>query len=48
MMDDEILEQYREAGTIAARILSEGAKGIRVDASYLEVVEFIETLVAEE
>jgi len=48
MMDDEILEKYREAGTIAAKILSEGAKGIRVDASYLEVVEFIEARVAEE
>lgn len=48
MMDDETLEKYREAGTIAAKVISEGKKGIRVGASYLEVVELIEARVAEE
>ncbi|MCX6681515.1 MAG: type II methionyl aminopeptidase [Methanoregula sp.] len=48
MIDDETLEKYREAGTIAAKVISEGKKGIRVGASYLEVVELIEGRVAEE
>jgi methionyl aminopeptidase len=48
MMDNETLEKYREAGTIAAKVISEGKKGIRVGASYLEVVELIEARVAEE
>lgn len=47
-MDDAFIEKYRESGRIAAKILDEGAKKIRVDASYLEVVESIETRVVEE
>ena len=47
-MNDEILDRYREAGLIAAKILRDGAKEIRVGASYLEVVESIELRVREE
>ena len=45
MMDDSIFDNYRQAGEIAARILREGAAGIRAGASYLEVVESIESRV---
>ena len=44
-MEDNILENYLNAGRIAARILSDGAKMIRIGASYLEVVETIEETV---
>src|SRR5512147_2053258 len=47
-MNDEILDRYREAGLIAAKILSDGTKAIRVGASYLEVVELVESRVREE
>jgi len=47
-MRDEILEKYRTAGEIASRILKEGAQGIRVGSSYLELVELVEGQVAEE
>jgi methionyl aminopeptidase len=45
---DEIFEHYRHAGSIAAKILQEGAGQIRVGASYLEIVESIEARVTEE
>lgn len=47
-MNDDILEKYREAGRIAAKILQEGAAQIRVGASYLELVESLETRVRDE
>jgi methionyl aminopeptidase len=45
---DEVFEHYRNAGSIAAKLLQEGAQQIRVGASYLEVVETIEARVTEE
>jgi methionyl aminopeptidase len=45
---DEVFEKYRTAGSLAARILREGAQGIRVGASYLELVESIEARVRDE
>ena len=47
-MKDEILEKYRNAGTIASAILKDGAKAIRVGASYLELVESLEARVLAE
>ena len=47
-MKDDVFEKYRTAGSLAARILKEGAQGIRVGASYLELVESIESRVKEE
>jgi methionyl aminopeptidase len=47
-MKDEILDNYREAGVIAAKILRDGAKEIRIGASYLNIVESIESRVIEE
>ena len=47
-MDDELMEKYREAGRIAAKVLREGAQAIRVGASYLDVVESVEARVREE
>ncbi|MDO9034668.1 MAG: type II methionyl aminopeptidase [Methanoregula sp.] len=47
-MNDEIFEKYLEAGAIASRILREGALGIRVGESYLDLVESIESRVLEE
>jgi methionyl aminopeptidase len=47
-MDDELMEKYREAGRIAAKVLREGAQVIRVGASYLDVVESVEARVREE
>ena len=46
-MKDEIFDKYRTAGSLAARILREGAQGIRVGASYLDLVESIEARVKE-
>ena len=46
-MKDEIIDKYREAGSIAAKILREGANGIREGASYLELVDSIEMRVRE-
>jgi len=45
---DDILEKYRTAGSLAARILKDGAQQIRVGTSYLELVESIEARVKEE
>lgn len=47
-MDDTVLDNYIHAGKIAAKILREGETSIRIGASYLEVVESIESRVAEE
>lgn len=47
-MNDEIFDKYHEAGLIAARILREGAREIRVGIPYLDVVESVETRVNEE
>jgi methionyl aminopeptidase len=47
-MKDEILEAYREAGRMAARILGEGTAMVRVEGSILEVVETVEARVREE
>ena len=47
-MKDEIFDKYREAGLIAAKILRDGAKEIRIGASYLDIVESIESRVIEE
>jgi methionyl aminopeptidase len=47
-MKDEILDKYREAGVIAAKILHDGAKEIRIGVSYLDIVESIESRVIEE
>jgi methionyl aminopeptidase len=47
-MKDEIFDKYREAGLIAAKILREGAKEIRIGTPYLEIVESIESRVNEE
>jgi methionyl aminopeptidase len=47
-MKDETLDNYREAGLIAAKILREGAKEIRIGTPYLEIVESIESRVSEE
>ncbi len=47
-MKDEILEKYRTAGSLATRILKDGAQQIRVGTSYLELVESIEARVNDE
>ena len=47
-MKDEILEKYREAGLIAAKILRDGAKEIHIGTPYLDIVESIESRVIEE
>ena len=47
-MNDDILEKYRTAGSLAARILKDGAQQIRVGSSYLELVESIEAQVNNE
>ena len=47
-MKDEIFDKYREAGLIAAKILRDGAKEIRVGTPYLDIVESIESRVSEE
>ena len=47
-MKDDVFEKYRTAGSLAARILKEGAQGIRVGASYIELVESIESRVRDE
>ena len=41
-MKDDVFDKYRNAGSLAARILREGAHAIRVGASYLDLVESIE------
>ncbi|HUT37817.1 MAG TPA: type II methionyl aminopeptidase [Methanoregula sp.] len=47
-MNDDIFEKYRDAGVLAAKILRSGAQGIRIGASYLDLVESIEEQVKEE
>jgi len=47
-MKDEIFDKYRDAGSIAAKILRDGARAIRTGTSYLDLVESIETRVREE
>lgn len=47
-MNDDIFEKYRDAGVIAAKILHHGAQGIRIGASYLDLVQSIEAQVQEE
>ena len=47
-MNEDIFEKYRKAGRIAAAILKDGAKDIRVGASYLELVDSIEARVIGE
>nr|WP_319376885.1 type II methionyl aminopeptidase [uncultured Methanoregula sp.] len=47
-MKDEVFEKYRDAGSIAATILREGAQEIRVGVSYLDLVESIESRVRKE
>jgi methionyl aminopeptidase len=47
-MKDEVFEKYRDAGSIAATILREGAQAIRVGVPYLDLVESIEARVHRE
>jgi methionyl aminopeptidase len=47
-MNDDIFEKYRDAGVLAAKILRSSAQGIRIGASYLDLVESIEEHVREE
>jgi len=47
-MNDEIFDKYREAGLLAAKILRDGAKEIRIGASYLDIIESIESRVTED
>jgi methionyl aminopeptidase len=47
-MKDEIMDKYREAGLIAAKILRDGAKEVRIGTPYLDIVESIESRVSEE
>jgi methionyl aminopeptidase len=47
-MKDEIFDKYREAGIIAAKILRDGAKEIRIGILYLDIVESVESRVSEE
>jgi methionyl aminopeptidase len=47
-MKDEIFDKYRTAGSLASRILRDGAQGIRIGASYLELVEAVEARVKDE
>jgi methionyl aminopeptidase len=47
-MKDEIFDKYQEAGIIAAKILRDGAKEIRIGIPYLDIVESVESRVSEE
>ena len=47
-MKDEIFENYRLAGELAAAVIKKGAHEIRPGASYADVVGFIEDLVSAE
>lgn len=46
-MDDSVLDNYIQAGKIAAGILADGGKKIRPGVSYLNVVETIEAMVVD-
>ncbi len=48
MMNDEILEKYKEAGKLASKILHEGAQGVRAGGSYLELVDSVEDRIRSE
>lgn len=47
-MKEEIFENYRNAGILAAKVLREGALEIRVGVSYLELVESVESRVIDD
>jgi methionyl aminopeptidase len=47
-MKDDILDNYKNAGTLAAKILRDSTKEVRVGGSYLEFVESIEGRIKEE
>lgn len=47
-MKEEIFENYRQAGELAATVIKKGAREIRSGASYLDVVGFIEDLANSE
>jgi methionyl aminopeptidase len=47
-MNDDIFDKYHEAGVLAAKILRHGSQGIRIGASYLDLIESIEAEVREE
>jgi len=47
-MKDEIFDKYMQAGLIAAKILRDGAKEIRIGTPYLDIVESVESQVTEE
>lgn len=47
-MKDEILDYYKNAGTLASKILRESAQDIRVGRSYLEFVDSVENRIREE
>jgi methionyl aminopeptidase len=47
-MKDEVLDKYREAGLLAAKILRDGAQEIRIGASYLDIIESVESRVIDE
>ncbi len=47
-MNEDIFENYHDAGVLAAKILRHGAQSIRIGGSYLELVESIEEEVLEE
>lgn len=47
-MNDDIFEKYRDAGRLAAKILAQGAKEIRIGGSYRELVESVEGRVIDE
>jgi methionyl aminopeptidase len=47
-MKDDILDNYKAAGSLAAKILRESAQEIRAGRSYLELVDSVESRVTEE
>lgn len=47
-MNDDVLDNYQNAGKLASAILKEGAKTIRAGTSYLELVEMLEERVRSE
>jgi len=47
-MNDEIIDKYFEAGRIAGTILRKGSREVQIGATYRDVVDFVEDLVAGE
>jgi methionyl aminopeptidase len=47
-MKDEIFEKYLQAGKLAAQILQDGARKIRIGASYPDIVDSVESQVTNE